>query len=56
MPYTTEDGGRLNNFAQEPKMYTAQTNQGGNKTQILIVGVLGILLVGGLIAVAFAVS
>jgi len=25
MPYTTEDGGRLNNFAREPKMYQPPT-------------------------------
>jgi len=25
MPYTTEDGGRLNNFAREPKIYQAET-------------------------------
>ncbi|MGB5594450.1 MAG: ssl1498 family light-harvesting-like protein, partial [Crocosphaera sp.] len=24
MPYTTEEGGRLNNFAAEPKVYEAQ--------------------------------
>ncbi|WP_146006028.1 photosystem II assembly protein Psb34, partial [Fischerella thermalis] len=24
MPYTTEEGGRLNNFAREPKVYQAE--------------------------------
>ncbi|MCG8368158.1 MAG: chlorophyll a/b-binding protein [Pseudanabaenales cyanobacterium] len=27
--YTVEDGGRLNNFAIEPKMYVDQTSQSG---------------------------
>ncbi|MDY7022471.1 MAG: ssl1498 family light-harvesting-like protein, partial [Cyanobacteriota bacterium] len=31
MPYTTEEGGRLNNFAVEPKVYTAEPP---NKTQV----------------------
>ena len=56
MPYTTEEGGRLNNFAVEPKVYTAEPP---NKKQIrnyIILGSLGAALVVGLIVVAVGVS
>ncbi len=56
MPYTTEDGGRLNNFANEPKVYQAEPPSKGEQRNYLILGVLGLLLIGGLIAVAFYAS
>ncbi|HEY9738231.1 MAG TPA: ssl1498 family light-harvesting-like protein [Trichocoleus sp.] len=56
MPYTTEEGGRLNNFAVEPKMYEAAPPSASQKRNYLILGVLALVLVGGLFAVAFAVS
>lgn len=56
MPYTTEDGGRLNNFAAEPKMYLAEPPTQKQKTTYIILGIGAIALVGGLIAVAIAVS
>ena len=56
MPYTTEEGGRLNNFASEPKMYTAEPATKQQKTFYVVVGALGLLLVVGLVFVAFAVS
>ncbi len=51
MPYTEEEGGLLNNFAKEPRMYRdeAQSNSRG----LLIVGILSGVLVVGLIAVSF---
>jgi hypothetical protein len=56
MPYTTEDGGRLNNFANEPKMYRAEPPTQRQKLIYAVLGVGAISLVGGLIFVAFAVS
>jgi len=56
MPYTTEEGGRLNNFAAEPKMYQAAPPTGADKRNYLILGVGAFLLLGGLFAVAFTVS
>ncbi len=56
MPYTTEEGGLLNNFAREPKVYTAEPPTDGQKRNYIFLGVAGALLVGGLIFVAFSVS
>lgn len=56
MRYTVEDGGRLNNFAVEPKMYEAAPPTANEKRNYIILGTLGIALVGGLFALAFVVS
>ncbi|MGD1699275.1 photosystem II assembly protein Psb34 [Dapis sp. BLCC M229] len=56
MPYTTEEGGRLNNFAQEPKVYQAEAPDQKQQMNYLILGVLGVVLVGSLMFVAFSVS
>ncbi len=56
MPYTTEDGGRLNNFAVEPKMYQAKPPTAQQKRNYLIMGVAALLLVAGLVVVAISVS
>ena len=56
MPYTEEEGGILNNFAKEPKMYTADEPDKAEKRNYTILGVLGFLLVGGIIAVAVFAS
>ncbi len=56
MPYTTEDGGRLNNFANEPKMYEAEPPSKNQKRNYIILGVLGFLLVAGVITVAVLAS
>lgn len=56
MPYTTEEGGRLNNFASEPEMYTAEPPSGTEKRNYLIFGVLGLVIIGGVIAVAVYAS
>ncbi len=56
MPYTTEEGGRLNNFANEPTMYRAEPPSNTEKRNYLILGVLGALLVGGVITVAIYAS
>lgn len=56
MPYTTEDGGRINNFANEPKMYEATPPSQKEKRNYLILGILGFAIVAGVIAVAFYAS
>jgi hypothetical protein len=56
MRYTTEEGGRLNNFAVEPKIYQAEPPTKAQQRNFLILGVLGTVLVGGLVFVAFSVS
>jgi hypothetical protein len=57
MPYINNDGdSRLNNFPTEPKMYTAEPTSPAQKRNYLIIGVVGVVLVGGLIVVAMAVS
>ena len=56
MPYTTEDGGRLNNFANEPKMYQAEPPTANEKRNYLILGIVAATLVGGLFAIAVNVS
>jgi hypothetical protein len=57
MPYINNDGdSRLNNFPTEPKMYTAEPASSTQKRNSLIVTVVGLILLGGLVFVAFAVS
>ncbi|OLP18959.1 hypothetical protein BST81_06900 [Leptolyngbya sp. 'hensonii'] len=56
MPYTTEEGGRLNNFAAEPKMYRAEPPTQTEKRNYIILGSVALALVSGLIFVAFSVS
>jgi hypothetical protein len=56
MPYTEEDGGRLNNFAVEPKMYKAEPPNKNQQRNFVILGVVGFFLVGSLIAVAVFAS
>lgn len=56
MPYTTEDGGRLNNFAAEPKVYRAEPPSKQQQIQYLALGFGGLALIGGLIFIAVSVS
>lgn len=56
MPYTNEDGGRINNFANEPKVYKAEPPTANEKRNYLILGILSVLLVMGGIAIAFYAS
>jgi hypothetical protein len=56
MRYTTEEGGRLNNYAIEPKMYEATPPTQAQKRNYIILSVAATLLVGGLVFVAVAVS
>ncbi|MDZ7949639.1 MULTISPECIES: photosystem II assembly protein Psb34 [unclassified Nostoc] len=56
MPYTNEEGGLLNNFAREPKVYQAEPPTEGQKRTYLLLGIAATALVAGLILVAFFVS
>ena len=56
MPYIEEEGGILNNFAREPKMYTAEEPGAEEKRNYVVLGTLAVLLLGGLISVAVFAS
>ncbi|MGB8698636.1 MAG: ssl1498 family light-harvesting-like protein [Thermosynechococcaceae cyanobacterium] len=56
MRYTTEEGGRLNNYAVEPKMYQAQPPTRNQQRVYLVMGIGAVALVGGLVAIAMSVS
>ncbi len=56
MPYTTEDGGRLNNFAAEPRVYKAEPPTKTQQRNYILGGIAAIILVGGLLAVAVYAS
>lgn len=56
MRYTVEDGGRLNNFAVEPKMYQAEPPTNTQKRNYLVLGAGALALVGMLVFVAASVS
>lgn len=56
MPYTQEEGGRLNNFAKEPKMYQAEPPTQSQKRNYVILGIAALVLVSGLIFVAVSAS
>ena len=56
MPYTTEEGGRLNNFAREPKVYKAEPPNKKQQVTYLVLGIGAAVLIGSLFFVAFSVS
>ena len=56
MRYTVEDGGRLNNFAVEPKMYEAEPPTATDKRNYIILGAIAAALVTGVVSLAFVVS
>ncbi|NEP59348.1 MAG: ssl1498 family light-harvesting-like protein [Symploca sp. SIO2G7] len=56
MPYTTEEGGRLNNFAQEPKVYKAKPPTATQKRNYVLYSIVALALIGGLIYVAYSAS
>jgi hypothetical protein len=56
MRYTVEEGGRLNNYAIEPKVYEAEPPNPNQKRNYVILGGLGLSLVVGLVAVAVSIS
>jgi hypothetical protein len=57
MPYLNNDGdSRLNNFPTEPKMYVAESTSTDGKRNYLVIGVVGLVLTIGSIAIAMMVS
>jgi hypothetical protein len=56
MPYTKEEGGLINNFAVEPKMYKAEPPTKKEQRNFLILGIVGFLVVGGSIFLAIFAS
>ena len=56
MPYTQDEEGKLNNFAREPKMYQAEAPSQEEKRNYIIFGILALLLVSGVMAVAVYAS
>ncbi|MEH2329067.1 photosystem II assembly protein Psb34 [Nostoc sp.] len=56
MPYTNEEGGLVNNFAREPKVYQAEPPTEGQKRTYILLTIAATALVAGLILVAFFVS
>jgi hypothetical protein len=56
MPYTNEEGGHLNNFASEPKVYQAEPPTNKQKITYIFLGLVGAALVAGSIFIAFSVS
>ena len=56
MPYTNEEGGRLNNFASEPQVYKAEPPNARQKRNFIFLGILGATMVGALIFVAYNIS
>ena len=56
MPYTSEEGGLLNNFAKEPTVYQAAPPTNVDKRNYILLGIVAISLLSGVIFVAFAVS
>lgn len=56
MPYTTEEGGRLNNFARETKTYYAEPPTNTQKRNYALLGVAATILVSGLIFIAYSAS
>ena len=56
MPYINDEGCRLNNFAVEPKVYQADPPSSTQKRNYIIGGVAAVILLAGIIFVAFSVS
>lgn len=56
MPYINDEGGRLNNFAVEPKVYQADPPNPTQKRNYIIGGVAAVILLAGIMFVAFTVS
>lgn len=56
MPFTTEEGGRLNNFAPETKTYVAEPPTASQKRSYVLLGMGALALVGGLMFVAYSAS
>ncbi|MGV2390489.1 MAG UNVERIFIED_CONTAM: ssl1498 family light-harvesting-like protein [Microcystis novacekii LVE1205-3] len=56
MPYTNEEGGRLNNFRCRTESLSSGSPTKSEQRNYIFWGVAAITLVGGLLAVAFYAS
>lgn len=56
MRYTTEEGGRLNNFAVEPKVYKAEPPTQAQQRNYIFLGIGAVVLLGAVMFVAVAAS
>lgn len=56
MPYTTEEGGLVNNFAREPKIYEAEPPTKTEQRNYILWGIAAATLLSGVLFVAFSVS
>jgi len=56
MKYTTEDGGRLNTYAVEPKMYRAEPMTPGQKRNYIIAAVASTTLIIALMLLAASLA
>ncbi|MGF1516052.1 MAG: photosystem II assembly protein Psb34 [Elainellaceae cyanobacterium] len=56
MPYTVEEGGRLNNFAAEPKVYQAEPPNSNQKRNYIILAAGAAVLIAGVLSIAVSVS
>lgn len=56
MRYTTEEGGRLNNFAVEPKVYKAEPPTPTQQRNYIFLGIGAVVLLGAVMYVAVAAS
>lgn len=56
MPYTKEEGGLINNFAPETKIYQAEPPTKTQQRNYLILGMVAIALVSSLLFVAYSAS
>lgn len=52
----TDEAGRLNNFAREPKMYAAEPPTSKQKVNYVFMGIASIALIAGLTAIAFNIQ
>lgn len=56
MPYIKDEGGLINNFAPETKLYEAEPPTKTQQRNYLIMGMAAAVLVGGLLYVASLAS
>ncbi len=56
MPYVNDGAGKLDNFPKEPEMYQSEPLSADQKRNFVVVGVVGLLLVAGMIAVSITLS
>jgi hypothetical protein len=56
MSYIKEEGGLLNNFAKEPRMYVTEASGEAQPKSYLFAIVAAIVLIGGMVAVAALAS